>query len=96
VVDETALCAALASGRLAGAGLDVLQQEPIQLPNPLTEFENVVFTCHYASLSEESYAIMRQQTSEQAVQIIRGEYPMNFVNPKVKDKPQCRLRPDNG
>ena len=92
VVDETALAAALASGRLAGAGLDVLQKEPIQLPHPLTAFENVVFTCHYASLSEESYAIMRQQTSEQAVQIIRGEYPMNLVNPKVKDTPQCRLR----
>jgi D-3-phosphoglycerate dehydrogenase len=91
VVDETALAAALASGRLAGAGLDVLQKEPIQLPHPLTEFENVVFTCHYASLSEESYAIMRQQTSEQAVQIIRGEYPMNLVNPKVKGTPQCRL-----
>ncbi len=93
VVDEVALAAALASGRLFGAGLDVLQKEPIQLPHPLAEFENVVFTCHYASLSEESYAIMRQQTSEQAVQILRGEYPMNFVNLKVKDTPQLRLRP---
>jgi phosphoglycerate dehydrogenase-like enzyme len=54
VVDEVALAAALSSGHLAGAGLDVLQQEPIQLPHPLTEFENVVFTCHYASLSVES------------------------------------------
>ena len=93
VVDESALAAALASGRLAGAGLDVLQQEPIRLPHPLADFENVVFTCHYASLSEESYAIMRQQVSQQAVEIIRGEYPMNFVNPRVKDTPQCRLRP---
>ena len=64
VVDEAALWAALASGRLAGAGLDVLQQEPIRLPHPLTEFENVVFTCHYASLSEESYAIMRREVSD--------------------------------
>jgi D-3-phosphoglycerate dehydrogenase len=92
VVDESALAAALASGRLAGAGLDVLQQEPIRLPHPLTEFENVVFTCHYASLSEESYTIMRQQTSEQAVQILRGEFPQNLVNPQVKDVPNCRLR----
>ena len=67
-------------------------RNPSACPIRSTEFENVVFTCHYASLSEESYAIMRQQTSEQALQIIRGEFPMNFVNPQVKDTPQCRLR----
>jgi D-3-phosphoglycerate dehydrogenase len=92
VVDEAALGAALASGRLAGAGLDVLQQEPLRLPHPLTEFENVVFTCHYASLSEESYASLRQQVSEQTVQILHGEFPKNLVNVRVKDLPQCRLR----
>jgi D-3-phosphoglycerate dehydrogenase len=96
VVDEAALCAALASGRLAGAGLDVLQQEPLRLPHPLTEFENVVFTCHYASLSEESYAIMRQQVSEQTVQILRGEFPQHLVNVRVRDVPQCRLRKNHG
>ncbi|HXW14215.1 MAG TPA: C-terminal binding protein [Terriglobia bacterium] len=96
VVDEGALVAALASGRLAGAGLDVLQQEPIRLPNPLTEFENVVFTCHYASLSEESYAIMRGEVSTQAVQILHGEFPQNLVNVRVRSAPQCRLRQENG
>jgi D-3-phosphoglycerate dehydrogenase len=96
VVDEAALCAALASGRLAGAGLDLLQQEPLRLPHPLTKFENVVFTCHYASLGNESYASMRRQVSDQAVQILRGEFPTNFVNPQVKDLPQCRLRKGNG
>ncbi|MGO8817640.1 MAG: C-terminal binding protein [Terriglobia bacterium] len=95
VVDEAALCAALASGRLAGAGLDVLQQEPIRLPHPLTEFENVVITCHYASLSEEAYASLRRQVSEQAAQILRGEFPRNLVNVQVKDLPQCRLRRDH-
>jgi D-3-phosphoglycerate dehydrogenase len=92
VVDESALYAALASGRLAGAGLDVLQEEPLRLPHPLAEFENVVFTCHYASMSEESYATMRREVSEQAVQILRGEFPRHLVNPAVKDLPQCRLR----
>lgn len=92
VVNEDALCAALTSGHIAGAGLDVLQKEPLRLPHPLAEFENVVFTCHYASLSEDSYAIMRREVSEQAVQILRGEFPRHLVNVRVKDLPQCRLR----
>ena len=92
VLNEDALCAALTSGHIAGAGLDVLQQEPLRLPNPLAEFENVVFTCHYASLSEDSYAIMRREVSEQAAQILQGEFPRNLVNVRVKDLPQCRLR----
>ncbi len=92
VVDEGALATALTSGRLSGAGLDVLQNEPLRLPNPLAEFDNVVFTCHYASLSESSYASMCRQVSDQVVQILLGEFPRNFVNPQVKDSPQCRLR----
>jgi D-3-phosphoglycerate dehydrogenase len=92
IVDETALAAALASGRLFGAGLDVLQVEPIRLPHPLAAFDNVIFTCHYASLSEEAYATMKRVTTEQAIQIIRGEYPTNLVNTSVKGTPQLRLR----
>ena len=91
VVDEVALAAALASGRLAGAGLDVLQQEPLRLPHPLTQFENVIFTCHYGSMSEEAYGSLRRQVSDQAVQILRGEFPTNLVNRKVKESPHCRL-----
>jgi D-3-phosphoglycerate dehydrogenase len=96
VVDEAALVAALASGRLAGAGLDVLQNEPLRPPHPLADFENVVFTCHYASLSEDSYASMRHQVSDQVVQILRREMPLHLVNARVRDLPQCRLRRDNG
>lgn len=92
VVDEGALRDALTAGRLMGAGLDVLQQEPLRVPHPLAEFENVVFTCHYASLSEDSYATMRREVSEQAAQVLRGEFPRHLVNTRVKDLPQCRLR----
>ena len=92
VVDEAALHAALAAGRLAGAGLDVLEQEPPRTPHPLFQFENVVFTCHYASCSVEAYAKLCREMSEQAGEILRGEFPHNLVNPRVKDLPQCRLR----
>ncbi len=91
VVDEAALEAALASGKLAGAGLDVLEQEPPSWPHPFLKFENVVFTCHYGSCSEEAYADLRRKMAEQIAQILRGELPRNLVNPRVKNLPQCRL-----
>lgn len=92
VVDEVALERALAEGRLAGAGLDVLEQEPIKIPHPLLDFDNVVVTCHYGSCSLEAYAEMRRAVSEQTAQILRGEFPKYLVNAQVKNLPQCRLR----
>lgn len=92
VVDEFALEKALADGHLGGAGLDVLETEPLRIPHPLLEFDNVVVTCHYASCSFEAYADLRRGVSEQAAQILRGEFPRHLVNTPVKDLPQCRLR----
>lgn len=92
VVDEVALEEALAEGRLAGAGLDVLEHEPPKMPHPLLDFDNVVVTCHYGSCSFEAYADLRRTVSEQAAQILRGEFPKHLVNTQVRDLPQCRLR----
>lgn len=92
VVDEVALEKALADGILGGAGLDVLETEPPRIPHPLLEFDNVVVTCHYASCSFEAYADLRNGVSEQAAQILRGEFPRHLVNIPLKGLPQCRLR----
>lgn len=92
VVDEVALEEALASGRLGGAGLDVLEKEPPKIPHPLLDFDNLVVTCHYGSCSFEAYADLRRSISEQAAQILRGEFPEHLVNTQVRDLPQCRLR----
>jgi D-3-phosphoglycerate dehydrogenase len=91
IVDETALQMALESGHLAGAGLDVLEQEPPAVSNGLFNFENIVFTSHYASCSVEAYRDLRRQVSEQAAEILRGEFPRNLVNREVMNLPQCRL-----
>jgi D-3-phosphoglycerate dehydrogenase len=54
IVDESALVVALAAGRIAGAGLDVFDVEPLPARHPLTQFENVVLTPHCAGVTPEA------------------------------------------
>ena len=54
LVDEAALCEALASGHLRGAGLDVFEVEPLPLTSPLLKFDNVLFAGHTAGMDNES------------------------------------------
>lgn len=91
VVDEAALIAALQSGRLGGAGLDVLQREPPVADNPLLRMENVVLTPHYASTTVEALEDLAQKVSRQVIQLLRGEWPTYLANPQVRQQPTCRL-----
>jgi phosphoglycerate dehydrogenase-like enzyme len=56
IVDETALCAALSSGQIAGAGLDVFDEEPLPHGHPLTKISNVVLTSHLGWPTDEMYS----------------------------------------
>src|SRR5262249_49468385 len=56
IVDEAALCAALSSGKIAGAGLDVFDQEPLPAGHPLTKMSNVVLTSHLGWPTDEMYS----------------------------------------
>jgi phosphoglycerate dehydrogenase-like enzyme len=51
VIDEGALISALRDGRIAGAGLDAFETEPLPASSPLWKMENVLITCHYSGLS---------------------------------------------
>lgn len=70
MVDEEALAAALRSGQLAGAGMDVFTQEPYT--GQLCEFENVILTPHSATLTVETRARMELECVEKALRFIDG------------------------
>lgn len=81
VVDEPALIAALQEGRIAGAGLDVLEQEPPELDNPLLRMPNVVVTPHMASVSDVSEIERRRLLARQILDALDGNVPHGVVNP---------------
>lgn len=81
VVDEAALAEALANGTIAGAGLDVLQQEPPQPDNPLLRMEQVILTPHIGGCTSESRQRMAEKVTHTVVQALAGEETDNWVNP---------------
>jgi phosphoglycerate dehydrogenase-like enzyme len=82
VVDEGALVEALRSGRIAGAGLDVFEQEPLPAGSPLRSLDNVLLTPHIAFLTEESMDECTFLTVRNIEQFAAGR-PENVVNPDV-------------
>jgi len=86
VVDGKALYRALKEGWIAGAGLDVLEKEPPDPDDPLLALDNVVFTPHYASYTEEAYLELRTKAAQNVASVLRGEWPKYLLNPEVKGK----------
>ncbi|MDA0788756.1 MAG: C-terminal binding protein [Proteobacteria bacterium] len=86
VVNEKDLIAALANGELAGAGLDVLEQEPPAADNPLFAMENVIITPHSASATSRMRPETRRRAAREIALALRGKWPMSPVNPTVMPK----------
>jgi glyoxylate reductase len=92
VVDEKALYEVLRKGQIAGAGLDVFEQEPTPVDNPLLKLDNVVVAPHISSASLETRAKMSEMVAENLVAFFEGKRPPNLVNSDViKTKPLSRL-----
>ncbi len=83
IVDEAALIAALETGHLAGAGLDVFDPEPPAPDNPLFHLPNTVCTPHIASYTGACVPRMQVMACEQVASALRGERPTSLVNPQV-------------
>ena len=87
VVDEAALYEALRDKRIAGAGLDVFEEEPPLPDNPIVKLDNVVMTAHTAGVDTQSRDDMARKAAECIAAISRGEWPAEcVVNPEVKSK----------
>jgi glyoxylate reductase len=84
IVDEDALVQALKSGRLAGAGLDVFENEP-QIHPALIGMENVVMAPHIASATAETRLRLRMAllAAENLLAAFAGHRPPNVLNPEV-------------
>lgn len=81
--DEAALHAALVSGHIAGAGLDVWVEEPPPASHPLLSLPNVIASPHTAGVTHEARHRLARMAAEQLIAIFRGEKPERLINPQA-------------
>ena len=85
LVVEEDLVAALKSGRLGGAGLDVFVEEPIRRDHPLLDLDNVLVSDHTAGIDTRSVEAMAMEAARNIVELYRGGWPASAVaNPAVR------------
>ena len=90
IVDEAALVQALQTRSIAGAGLDVFDQEPLPPGHPLTLLDNTLLVPHIGYVTREQYQVRYRDTVEDVAAYLRGE-PLRVLNPEALDT--ARQRP---
>jgi len=83
IVDESALAGALASGHLCAAGIDVFEQEPVSVDNPLLQCANTVLTPHLGSATVLTRARMADIAAQNALAALKGQEMPHCANPEV-------------
>jgi phosphoglycerate dehydrogenase-like enzyme len=88
VVDEPALTQALKAKRIAGAGLDVFEQEPVAPDNPLLTMEHVIVSPHALCWTDECFHGIATDGLTSVVDVARSKRPAHLVNPEVLKIPR--------
>jgi phosphoglycerate dehydrogenase-like enzyme len=86
LIDQGALVEALRAGRIAGAGLDVFEVEPLPQDDPLLGLDNVIVTPHWSASTADVWRASGRAMTEGMLRAARGEVPENVVNPAVLDR----------
>ena len=92
IVQQQALARALTEGWIAGAALDVFEDEPPAEPSPLWELDNLILTPHVAGLSGDALRELAHSAVSQVLQALSGERPKNLVNPVAWNAAVARIR----
>jgi D-3-phosphoglycerate dehydrogenase len=90
--DETALAEALTNKQIAGAGLDVWEDEPPPTDHPLMQFDNVLVSPHTAGITRQSRYNIAKIAAEQMLDILDGKRPPRLLNPEVWPAYQDRFQ----
>jgi D-3-phosphoglycerate dehydrogenase len=90
IVDERALIATLAAGRIAGAATDVFEQEPVAPNHPLLAMDNVIVTPHSLCWTDECFHNMASIGLKSIVDVLGGGRPEYLVNPAVLSHPRAQ------
>jgi len=94
IVNQDDLTTALRAGRIAGAGLDVFEREPLSPDHPLTHMDNVILSPHGMAWTDDLYRGNGVGACENVLAVLRGEVPRYTVNREVVERPgfQAKLR----
>jgi len=84
VIDEQALANVLKEHRIAGAGLDVYEREPIDPKNPLLSLDNVVLVPHMGSATTQTRSAMSELAARNLLAVLQGTPPPSWLNPEVE------------
>lgn len=94
VVDEDALAAAVSSGSVRGAALDVFSEEPLPADSPLLEVDDIVVTPHLGASTEAAQENVATSIADQVIAAFDGEPVVNALNaPSIDERAFPRLRP---